>query len=66
MERLHGVHVVLAVGTDDEFRSDAALGRHRAWLEAGGVRCRLLEYPGGHRVEPKGLARLVDSLVSAD
>lgn len=57
-ERLRDTRVSFVAGGDDRFRNDAALEEQAAWLREAGVGCRVVDYDGGHRLDPDTLLRL--------
>ncbi|MEJ2217164.1 MAG: hypothetical protein P8099_11170 [Gemmatimonadota bacterium] len=57
-ERLGDTRVRFVVGRDDRFRNDAALAEQQAWLDQVGVGCGMVDYDGGHRLDPDTLLQL--------
>jgi predicted esterase len=57
-----GASLTIALGTEDDHVSDAAVRRQEARLQQGAMQYRLHRYQGGHRIEAETLAGLLTAL----
>ncbi len=57
-EALQGAELVLVRGTEDTAVSPRRADEERGRLEAAGIPYRVVEYEGGHRIEPNALRSL--------
>jgi predicted esterase len=57
-ERLRRLRPILVAGSQDAYLTADRLAAERARLDAAGVPIRLLQFEGGHRIEPGALERL--------
>ena len=60
-----GVRVLLVAGEEDSYVDRGALDTQAAALQAQGVSCRRVAYPGGHRLESGTLRQLLGELAGA-
>lgn len=58
--RLHGAHISLVAGEQDDFATPTALAAEAERLSAAGVAYTLHRFSGGHTVDPVALTHLAD------